>query len=81
MVGQGPVDRNGASIVMTRGYLRWLNLSLRDTLDRGLDMAEIMMLPLPAEYVWPGAVPGEFKLSGIYFFPELEQEVLPVLNH
>lgn len=78
--GHGPVDRAGKAIAQTRAYLDWLDKTLRDAAGNGLDMVEIMELPLPPEFAAMGAQPQEFQRSIAHLFPSIETEVLPLGN-
>ncbi|MDJ0820281.1 MAG: quinoprotein relay system zinc metallohydrolase 1 [Paracoccaceae bacterium] len=78
--GHGPVDKTRAAIPQTRGYLTWLEDTLRTAARNGLDMVEIMETPLPAEYAAMGAEPGEFHRSVAHLFPGIELQELPRAN-
>ncbi|MEM9063767.1 MAG: quinoprotein relay system zinc metallohydrolase 1 [Pseudomonadota bacterium] len=78
--GHGPLDRTGDSLRQTRAYLDWLEATLRDGAETGLDMVEIMEKPLPEEFATLGAQPQEFQRSVSHLFPDIEAEVLPLLN-
>jgi quinoprotein relay system zinc metallohydrolase 1 len=78
--GHGPIDQTGASLIQTRAYLDWLDQTLRGAIDNGLDMVEVMEAPMPAEFARLGAQPQEFHRSVSHLFPDLEAELLPLLN-
>ena len=78
--GHGPFDRTGESLRQTRAYLEWLDKTLREAADAGLDMVEVMELPLPDVYAALGAQPQEFHRSVSHLFPDIETEVLPLLK-
>lgn len=78
--GHGPFDRTGASLRQTRTYLDWLDATLRDAAENGLDMVEVMDLQLPEEFANLGAQPTEFHRSVSHLFPDIEAEVLPLLK-
>ena len=77
LCGHGPVDRTGASLDQTQAYLHWLEHTLRNAVERGLDMAEAMQIPLPPDFALLGAQPQEFQRSVSHLFPALEQAALP----
>jgi quinoprotein relay system zinc metallohydrolase 1 len=76
--GHGPVDRGGTSYDQTRGYLEWLETTLREAVSGGLDMMEAMAAPMPEAHARLGAQPTEFSRSVIHLYPRLEAELLPV---
>ncbi|MEL6998282.1 MAG: quinoprotein relay system zinc metallohydrolase 1 [Pseudomonadota bacterium] len=78
--GHGPLDRTGESLRQTRAYLDWLEATLRAGAETGLDMVEIMSTPLPDRFASLGAQPQEFQRSVSHLFPEIETEILPLLN-
>lgn len=78
--GHGPLDRTGASLRQTGAYLDWLNMTLRDSAANGLDMIEVMELPLPERFAALGAQPQEFQRSVTHLFPEIETAILPLLD-
>lgn len=78
--GHGPLDASGASILQTRAYLDWLETTLRQAAREGLDMVEVMALPLPSEFAGMGAGQAEFQRSVAHLFPEIELQELPRAN-
>lgn len=78
--GHGPLDRTGAAIPETRAYLRWLEGTLRTGAAEGLDMIELMDLPLPEDFASLGAQPHEFHRSVSHLYPSIEREVMPRAN-
>lgn len=75
--GHGPFDRTGAALGQTRAYLDWLERTLRDAAEQGLDFVEALRLPLPAEFAAMGAQPNEFERSVAHLFPSYELAALP----
>lgn len=74
--GHGAVSRDAAPIHQTRAWLRWLQTSMQQAAHDGLDMNEVLALPLPAEFAeWPVAA-SEFRRSVGHLFPAAEQAVL-----
>lgn len=78
--GHGPLDRAGAAIPQTRAYLRWLEDTLRSAAASGLDMIEVMDVPLPPEFARLGAEPEEFHRSVSHLYPSIELQVMPRAN-
>lgn len=78
--GHGPLDTTRAAVAQTRAYLHWLEDTLRAAARQGLDMVEIMALPLPEDFAAMGAQPGEFHRSVAHLFPDIERQELPRAN-
>ena len=76
--GHGPIDPTGASLTQTRGYLDWLEVTLTEAAHSGLDMVEVMGLPIPPEHAALGAMPEEFFRSVSHLFPAIELTALPL---
>lgn len=79
--GHGPLDRIGDSLRQTRAYLDWLETTMSEAARSGLDMVEVMALPLPAEYAAMGAMPQEFHRSVVHLFGRIERRELPRADH
>lgn len=75
--GHGPVVRDHAAIAQTRDYLRWLRDSLQDAANRGLDMSEVMKLPLPPRFKGLAVVDSEYTRSISHLYPKIELMSLP----
>jgi len=75
--GHGPLDRTRASVAQTRDYLAWLDDRLRQGARDGLDMVELMAMPLPDRFASMGALPEEYQRSVSHLFPAIEREELP----
>lgn len=75
--GHGSLDQTGTAIRQTRAYLDWLDDTLTRSAQNGLDMIEVMQLPLPDQFAAMGAQPGEFQRSVSHLFAEVELSVLP----
>ncbi|MEM7425487.1 MAG: quinoprotein relay system zinc metallohydrolase 1 [Pseudomonadota bacterium] len=78
--GHGPIDSTGQAVRQTRNYLDWLESTLTGAANDGLDMVEIMELPLPEEYAKMGAMPEEFHRSVSHLYPAIERKVMPLVN-
>lgn len=78
--GHGPLDRTGESLSQTRDYLMWMEETFRQSARDGLDMIEVMGLPLPEEYASMGAQPQEYERSVSHLFADIEIEELPRAN-
>lgn len=73
--GHGPVARDAGPIRQTKAWLAWLDRHLRQAADDGLDMTEVLALPLPAEFRGL-AVDAEFRRSVGQLYPAYEQRAL-----
>ena len=78
--GHGPFDPARESLAQTRAYLDWLEGRLRDAAEEGLDMVEIMEMPLPERFAALGSQPEEYIRSVSHLFPRIESEILPLLD-
>ena len=74
--GHGPVARDAAPIRQTRAWLNWLQGAMRDAARAGLDMNEVLALPLPAEFADLPVAASEYRRSVGHLFPAAEQEAL-----
>lgn len=78
--GHGTIDRDKASLAQTGAYLTWLDQTLSDGANTGLDMVELMDTPLPPEFAAMGAQPEEFHRSVAHLFSDIERRELPRAN-
>jgi len=74
--GHGPVARDAAPIAQTRAWLAWLDRTLRESAAGGLDMTEVLALPLPAVFARLAVVNDEYPRSVSHLYPAVEQAVL-----
>lgn len=74
--GHGEVARDAAPIRATRAWLVWLTRSLRESATAGLDMNEVLVRPLPAEFAKMPVAAVEYRRSVGHLFPAIEQDVL-----
>lgn len=74
--GHGPVAKDAGPIRQTRAWLGWLDRTLRQAADEGLDMTEALALPLPAEFRRLAVVDAEYRRSVGQLYPALEQQTL-----
>ncbi len=72
----GPVRSDTAALFQTRDYLRWLDQRLSTSARNGLELAEVLKLPLPAPYKGWAAVDTEYLRNVVHLFPGHEQAVL-----
>ena len=74
--GHGEVAHDAAPIKQTRAWLNWLRQTLRDAAIAGLDMNEVLALPLPAEFAKLPVAASEYRRSVGHLFPAAEQDAL-----
>ena len=75
--GHGEVARDAAPIRRTRAWLNWLQTTMRDAAQAGLDMNELLARPLPAAFADLPLAASEYRRSVSHLFPAAEQEALP----
>jgi len=74
--GHGPVAHDGAPIAQTRTWLDWLDRALREGAAAGLDMTEMLALPLPAVFERMALAKTEFERSVSHLYPAAERASL-----
>jgi quinoprotein relay system zinc metallohydrolase 1 len=73
----GPVQRGVDGIDQTRRYLRWLDTTFSTAAQQGLEMSEVLALPVPAEYRAWAAFTTEYVRNVAHLYPRYEQQALP----
>ena len=71
--GHGPVAHDGKPIAQTRAWLAWLDRSLREGAAAGLDMTEMLALPLPAVFARLALAQTEYARSVSHLYPAAER--------
>ncbi|MCZ4305951.1 quinoprotein relay system zinc metallohydrolase 1 [Zoogloeaceae bacterium G21618-S1] len=74
--GHGPVAADAGPIRQTRDYLKWLDGVLTQSAAAGLDMTEVMRLPLPKVFRQMAVIDAEFPRSVSHLFPAAEEAAL-----
>lgn len=74
--GHGEPARDAAPIRQTRAWLTWLQASLREAAEAGLDMNEVLARPLPPEFAKLPVAASEYRRSVGHLYPAIEQAVL-----
>lgn len=74
--GHGPVAHDAGPIRQTRDYLRWLDRTLREAAASGLDMNEVLALPLPPVWRRMAVSEAEYGRSVSHLYPAAEEAVL-----
>jgi quinoprotein relay system zinc metallohydrolase 1 len=72
----GPVQAGAAGIDATRRYLRWLDAAFSAAALQGLEMSEVLALPVPAEYRGWAAFTTEYVRNVAHLYPRYEQRAL-----
>lgn len=76
--GHGPVLEDGRGIDMTRRWLDWIERTFVEAADRGLDMNEVLALPLPPEWSALPLAASEYRRSVAHLYPDIERRVLGI---
>jgi uncharacterized sulfatase len=74
--GHGPVHDDGRGIAQTRDWLDWLDATFGRAAAEGLDMAEVMRLPLPPRFEGMPLARSEFERSVTHLYGAYEQQVM-----
>ena len=74
--GHGPVASDAGPIRQTRAWLAWLDATLHRAADDGLDMTEVLALPLPAEFRRLAVADAEYRRSVGQLYPAYELQAL-----
>lgn len=72
----GPVYPDLRGLHQTRDYLRWLDARLHDSALAGLDLSEVLALPLPARFAQWGAASTEYARNATHLYPNHELQAL-----
>ncbi len=75
--GHGAVTEGKAAIEQTLGYLRWLQSRLQQSFDAGLDITEVMELPLPERFASFSLARDEYRRTVHNLYPAIEASNLP----
>jgi glyoxylase-like metal-dependent hydrolase (beta-lactamase superfamily II) len=71
--GHGPVVRGPEAIAQTRDYLQWVQATLRDAAERGLDMNEVMRLQAPERLRRLEVLQAEWQRTVMHLYPAVEE--------
>lgn len=74
--GHGPASTTDAPIRQTRAWLQWLETTLRQSAEQGLDMNEVLAKPIPEDLATLSLAQSEFTRSVSHLYPAMELEVL-----
>ena len=76
----GPIAADAAPIHQTRDYLSWLDRTLHEAASKGLAMAEVLFLPVPARFDRLAVLEAEFERSVNHLYPALEAHDWPLVG-
>jgi uncharacterized sulfatase len=74
--GHGPVLDDARGIAMTRRWLDWIEQTFVDAARQGLDMNDVLALPLPPEWSSLPLAASEYRRSVAHLYPAIERRVL-----
>lgn len=74
--GHGMPSQDALPIAQTRDYLTWLDASLRQSVEEGRDMADMLRDPIPARFDGLALVRKEYPRSVSHLAPRFERAVL-----
>ena len=74
--GHGPVLEDRSGIDMTRRWLDWIELTFVQAAEAGLDMNDVLALPLPAQWAAMPLAASEYRRSVAHLYPGIERRVL-----
>lgn len=74
--GHGPVHDDRRGILQTRDWLDWIDDTLTRAATGGMDMAEVMVLPLPERFAQMPLARSEFERSVTHLYSRYEQQTL-----
>lgn len=74
--GHGAIAGDAAPIRRTRAWLNWLQGAMRESARAGLEMNEVLLRPLPAEFAELPVAASEYRRSVGHLFPAAETEAL-----
>lgn len=72
----GPVRQDARGIEQTRNYLRWLDGHFSTAAQRGVEMTELLAMPVPAEFRHWAALDTEFTRNVVHLYPAYETQAL-----
>jgi len=78
--GHGPIVKDRQAIDKTLSYMNWLDTILRDGVEQGSDMNEVMATDIPAPHNSWSVAREEFIRSVTYLYPKYEANLLPKIS-
>jgi quinoprotein relay system zinc metallohydrolase 1 len=72
----GPLAMTTSALEQTRAYLTFLDHRLKESAKDGLDLSEVLMLPLPEPFNQWAAANNEYRRNVIHLYPRYEKTAL-----
>lgn len=72
----GPLHEGGRGIAQTRDWIRWLTGHMQGHAEVGLDLTEVLSMPVPARFTGWAAQPAELHRSLTQWYPVYERRAL-----
>lgn len=72
--GHGPIATDNQPFVQMRDYLTWLDSTLRDAAQRGLDMNQVIRLPIPERFANVSLTRYELVRTVSHLYPHYEKQ-------
>jgi quinoprotein relay system zinc metallohydrolase 1 len=72
----GPVHTGTRGIDQTMDWLQWLHQRLQGSAEKGLDLSEVLHLPIPERFAGWAALQAEYARSVTYWYPAYENKHL-----
>jgi quinoprotein relay system zinc metallohydrolase 1 len=70
----GPVHTGTRGVDQTLDWLQWLDARLRSSAQQGLDLSEVLRLPIPARFAHWAALQAEYARNVTTLYPKYETE-------
>ena len=74
--GHGAIAHDDAPIRQTAAWLKWLSATMQHAARNGLEMNEVLVQPLPAEFADLPVAGSEYRRSVGHLFPAAEAAAL-----
>ncbi len=74
--GHGPVLEDQRGIEMTRRWIDWIEKTFVEAAQAGLDMNDVLAIPLPAEWATLPLAESEYRRSVAHLYPGIERRAL-----
>ena len=72
--GHGPLATDNQPFIQMHGYLTWLDSTLRDAAQRGLDMNQVIRLPIPKRFANVSLTRYELVRTVSHLYPHYEKQ-------
>ena len=79
--GHGPAEKGKRAIGQTKDYLTWLENTLRQSAENGLDMNETMAAPIPKRLQSIALIRDEMGRSVAHLYAKFEEPILPIVSN